>query len=120
MEKIGGPQSEIVLLLGHSATHQAIVKAFNDLAHNTSIRLGDPIVVFYGGHGGQIPYKASSGEQYMIQMIVPSDYNTGNGNGIYCISDLEIGALIDNIAENKGDNIVSFFESLEVFRRRLI
>ncbi|PPQ85555.1 hypothetical protein CVT25_006725 [Psilocybe cyanescens] len=94
-----------MLLLGRDATRHAIEKAFKDLANNPLIGEGDPIVIFYAGHGGEILHQTPDGEKHWIQMVVPYDYCTERGKEVPCISDMEIGMWIDRIAEKKGDNI---------------
>ncbi|PPQ91585.1 hypothetical protein CVT25_012528 [Psilocybe cyanescens] len=97
----GGLDSHITLLLGRDATRKAIAKAFTDLANNSLIGKGDPIVIFYAGHGGEILHQTPDGGKHRTQMVVPYDYCTE----VPCISDMEIGMWIDRIAEKKGDNI---------------
>ncbi|PPQ84732.1 hypothetical protein CVT25_013797 [Psilocybe cyanescens] len=105
LRKHGGLDSHITLLLGRDATRKAIEKAFKDLANNPLIGDGDPIVIFYAGHGGEILHKTPDGREHWIQMVVPYDYCTERGKEVPCISDMEIGMWIDRIAEKKGDNI---------------
>ncbi|PPQ85603.1 hypothetical protein CVT25_012510 [Psilocybe cyanescens] len=101
----GDLNSHITLLLGRDATRKNIAKAFKDLANNPLIREGDPIVIFYAGHGGEILHQTPDGGKHWIQMVVPYDYCTERGKEVPCISDMEIGMWIDRIAEKKGDNI---------------
>lgn len=115
LREYGCPDSQITVLLGRAATREAIINGFKDLAHNALIQPGDPVVIFYAGHGREVLHQTPDGGTHMIQMVVPTDYCTDQEEAVPCISDLEIGALIDHIAAQKGDNIVS--KSQIIWRR---
>ena len=94
------PQDQIQMLLDESASRRAIIDAFEQLQNDERIKEGDPIFIYFAGHGSEI----SPG----MQAIVPQDYCESPGKKVPAIPDRTIGALIAKIADNKGDNIVRF------------
>ena len=103
------PQDQIKLLLDKDASRSNIISAFGDLSTDPRIRLGDPILIYFAGHGSQIHppiWWECGGQGSKIQVIVPQDYSSKPGHEISAISDRTIGLLIDEIAHKKGDNIV--------------
>lgn len=111
-DRLKVPESQIVVLLNENATRKRIVKSLESMASDKRIFKGDPILIFYAGHGGETPVKDSTGE-YKIQMLIPFDFNVDESNKVPGIPDLTIGSLIDKIAEKKGDNIVGTFLTFE-------
>ena len=95
------------------ATREGIEKAINGLANHDRISVGDPILIYYAGHGSEIdppehwnlPYGSRK-----IQMILPYDYDIG-GQGLL---DVTLRELLTRLSDNKGDNIVSvsFFRTI--------
>jgi len=105
---MGVREDRIRRLHNHAATRDAILKAFKQLSVEETIRVGDPILIYYAGHGGQLPPPENwevgvPGRK--IQAICP--YNYGE-EGIHVIPDRTIGLLLDLICEQKGNNIVRF------------
>lgn len=98
-------QNRVVLLLGAAATRNSIVQAFKDLAKSNFLQEGDPIVIFYAGHGGRVLQQRDNGEK-SFQKIFPYDYSDDKDDTVQGISGHEIGILIDEIARQKGNNIV--------------
>lgn len=101
------PEDHIRTLLDHKATRNAIIKAFKDLRSDQRIREGDPIVIFYAGHGGELPAPSCWvpwGVESKIQCLLPQDYKD---KIVDPIPDRTIGALIEDIAKARGNNIVS-------------
>lgn len=103
------PKPQIVNLRDKRATRSAIIEALENLATSEKIKHGDPIVIFFAGHGSEVcAPKGWDAAGAKIQMIIPSDYNT-NSNGkleVAGIPDRTFGAILRRIAEAKGDNIV--------------
>jgi hypothetical protein len=99
-------QVDIHTLLNKGATRTAIIKAFLSLRDDERIEEGDPILIYYAGHGAEIP--SSEGEVGKLHVLLSYDYCEGGENYIPAIPDRTIGALIAQIAEEKGDNIVRF------------
>jgi uncharacterized caspase-like protein len=100
------PKDHIRTLFDHHATRDAIITAFKDLQNDERIKNGDPIVIFYAGHGGELPAPPSWiwwAPDSKIQSLLPQDYKASH---IQPIPDRAIGALVEGIAKAKGDNIV--------------
>ena len=47
------PQGHVMILKNESATRAAILKIFCSFTNDPRIQHGDPIVIFYAGHGSQ-------------------------------------------------------------------
>jgi hypothetical protein len=106
---LGVPSSHILNLRDAEATRSAIIQALLDLKNDTRIQTGDPILIFYAGHGGETDAPTAWGTGgSKIQMLIPHDFLTVvDGSEVYGIPDRTIGALLDRLAKFKGDNIVS-------------
>jgi hypothetical protein len=107
-DDLGVPASRIRLLLDAEATRSAIIQEFDNLIADQRINRGDPILIFYAGHGGEVnaPKGWEAGSP-KIQMLIPYDYRSDvDGLGIYGIPDRTIGTLLSRVAEKCGDNIV--------------
>ena len=78
-----------------------------DLRSDERIKPGDPILIFYAGHGAETDVNGGKGEEgEKIQMIVPCDYGQGKDE-VNGIPDRTINALLEGLAREKGDNIVT-------------
>ena len=95
-------EKQIRVLLNEEASRSGIIQAFIDLRKDTRIKEGYPILIFYAGHGAEVisPERWETGDT-KIQAIVPHDYPV-----VPYLPDRTIGALIDLISGEKGDNIV--------------
>lgn len=107
------PSDHIVNLRNESATRSEIIKAIQGLQGDQRIERGDPILIYYAGHGGltkaSSEWEAKTGSNE-IQVIFPWDYNMIGQNSkekVQCIPDRTIHALLNDLAEAKGNNIVS-------------
>ncbi|PPR00906.1 hypothetical protein CVT26_015516 [Gymnopilus dilepis] len=107
------PSDRIIMILGKEATRAKIIRAFKRLETDDRIQPGDPIFIFFAGHGS----KAKAHERWEaggpgseIQMLLPYDFSPGPGHQVPGIPDRTIGALIDRIARAKGDNITVVFD----------
>lgn len=107
-QSLGVPELQITVLHDERATKQAIEDAIADLESDPRIHKGDPILIYYAGHGAQTiapPDWPTDGP--LIQMIIPHDFDpdsTDSSKG-QPILDLDLARLLDNLAEKKGDNI---------------
>jgi hypothetical protein len=111
MRRLRVPEDQISTLFNEEATRAAIIKAFQDLSEDRRINRGDPIFIFYAGHGSQIrPPPDWKEPNAKIEVIMP--YDCTLDGSVEPIPDRTIGALIDEIARKKGDNIVSGFGRL--------
>lgn len=107
------PSSHIINLRDESASRDAIVKALRSLKDDERIHKGDPILIYYAGHGGlkkaSDEWKARHSADEM-QVIFPCDYNTetsGSKEVVNCIPDRTIAVVLNELAAAKGDNLVS-------------
>lgn len=109
---LGVPAFQIQTLYNSEATRDAIVDNIRAFQTNPYIRNGDPILIFYSGHGGTVDapegWEAGGPE---IQIILSYDaLCEGKGREIYGIPDRTMGALLDQLANQKGDNITVIFD----------
>jgi hypothetical protein len=102
------PPENIVTLRDSDATRDHILSQFKQLAENPRIQFGDPILIFYAGHGALARAPSCWPSSSNIQMILPHDFLpwTSQEKCEQGIPDLIIGALLEKIAREKGDNIV--------------
>ncbi|KDR74408.1 hypothetical protein GALMADRAFT_227464 [Galerina marginata CBS 339.88] len=109
------PQDHITVLENESATQKGILQGLQLLANDPRIRYGDPILIFYAGHGSEaaapLEWEAG-GPNANIQLVVPYDAYCESGGGIVApIPDRTFGALLDAIAQEKGNNIFVIMDS---------
>lgn len=111
-DNLSVPEGQIINLRDKQATRAEILHAFKALQTNPNIKYGDPVVIYYAGHGSTIkaPPGWNSGDG-MIQVLVPQDFGLlGRSNTRICpIPDRTIAALLNGLADSKGNNIVSHF-----------
>lgn len=110
-EKMSVSQERIQVIRNEAATRQSIIKNLSLLAEENiawDIRKGDPILIFYAGHGAEAKWPERSSEG-MIQMICPYDFNPQKNldPDMQGIPDLTLAALLNEVSKEKGDNIVS-------------
>ena len=106
---LGVPNSQIRNLRDSEATRAAILHELNALTTDDRIQHGDPILVFYAGHGSTAPTpKGWESGGPTIQLLLPHDYlcEKENGQKIHGIPDRTLGVLLERLASAKGDNIV--------------
>lgn len=109
-EQLGVPDSQIQVLINEQASRQAIIEAFTALKNDVRIKKGDPIFIFYAGHGGEAEAPAgweAGGKGAKIQMLMPQNFSDEPGKEVPGIPDYTVAALLNQIAKEKGDNIVS-------------
>lgn len=99
------PTENIQTLINRSATRFAITEALVRLRDDGRIVKGDPILIFYAGYGGKA--QSSESPSTMERCIVPYDYSERRGHEIAAIGHRAITAMVSQIVETKGDNIVS-------------
>jgi hypothetical protein len=134
MKRLCVPERNIISLFDCDATRTKIIEGFRKLRDNRDIKEGDPIFIFYAGHGSQKPahpdwvlegrnvqmedsnvqmedsnVQMEDRDVQMMEVILPHDCDAVNeySERVEPIPDHTIGILIDEIAANKGDNIVS-------------
>ena len=109
-EYLGVPSSQIWDLRNSEATRAAIIDGIKAFSHNEEIKEGDPILIYYAGHGGsaKTPKGWEAGSTGNIELLIPYDHSSplDAGNPKHGIPDRTLGALISHLANKKGDNIV--------------
>jgi hypothetical protein len=104
------PKSRIRNLRDSKATRAGIISELTALETNPSIKSGDPILIYFAGHGGEaiVPVSwGAGGADSMIQTLVPQDYLCKiNGEEVCGIPDRTINLLITRLSRAKGNNIV--------------
>jgi hypothetical protein len=116
LENLGVPQDHVRILKNESATRTAILENLRSLANDPRIQRGDPIVIYYAGHGSEAvapPGWEAGGRlgNANIQVTMPHDVFCQSGDkSVDPIPDRTLGALLDVISQNKGNNIVSYHE----------
>ena len=109
--QVGAKTDRIITLRNENATREAIVRAFHNLWECLSIQHEDPVLIFYAGHGCEMPRPKGweTGGNEMIQAICPCDMTRGvpSKQAIYPIPDLTIAIWLNVLSSKKGNNIVS-------------
>jgi Caspase domain len=106
---LGVPNSQIRNLRDSEATRAGILYEINALTTDDRIQRGDPILIFYAGHGSTAPTpKGWESEGPTIQLLLPHDFlcETVKGQKVYGIPDRSLCVLLGRLASVKGDNIV--------------
>ncbi|CAE6402008.1 unnamed protein product [Rhizoctonia solani] len=111
------PGDQIVNLRNETATRQGIINSIKQLRKNPHINYGDPILIYYAGHGGvrkaTEKWKQEKGA-HVVQVIFPFDYDVKTDDSsepIECIPDRTIAGLLNDLSKEKGDNITVIFDS---------
>lgn len=107
------PDDHIRNLRDSRATRSAIIQGFDDLLNDTRIKEGDPIFIYYAGHGGEAMAPPGwEAEGHKIQLIIPHDtHMESKGKIVAGIPDRTIAALLNKLSKIKGDNIVCKFSA---------
>jgi hypothetical protein len=110
---VGASPSNIISLRNEQATRAKIKSSLRAIATNENIRYGDPIVIFFAGHGSTAhpPPNWSTGGS-LIQMLIPHDFDcTSTDDDAQGFFDLTSAALLSEIAKAKGNNITVILDS---------
>ncbi|KAJ2922355.1 hypothetical protein H1R20_g14729, partial [Candolleomyces eurysporus] len=89
------PPDQITNLRNEEATRSNIIAAFQGLRDDRRIKHQDPILIYYAGHGGEVPSNNT-------QTLIPIDYVAEK---IHPIPDRTVAALINGISTKHGNNI---------------
>jgi uncharacterized caspase-like protein len=106
-DRLRTPYSQITTLVDTAATRDAIMTAINSLSEDDRIQDGDPILIYFAGHGSVSP-APRQWERFCSQteLIVPHDADKAAGKNL--IADLQLSQCLSKIAQAKGTNIVGF------------
>jgi hypothetical protein len=102
------PSSRIKTLFNEHATRDGIIKNLRALK-DIDTREGDPILIFYAGHGvaGDAPKDPGASVDEKTELIAPYDMDyDANKSVVNTIPDRTMGILLEDLAKAKGDNIV--------------
>jgi hypothetical protein len=110
---MGTSPLDMINLRDGQATRETIISSLRSLKIDERIQHGDPIVIYFAGHGStcQAPSGWSvSGRD--IEMLLPHDFDcTDQRDGAQGIFDQTFSSLIAEIARVKGDNITVILDS---------
>jgi hypothetical protein len=111
-------QKSIVILQDKAATRDNIIDVFKaHLINNKNIKKGDTIVFYFAGHGSrqQVPRKWLDegwvAEDGMIETLCPCNYAPNDTNTVPGIPDRSLAALLERLANDKGNDIVCLVQS---------
>ena len=112
---LGIPSSQIRNLRNSEATRASIIDGIKAFLFNDEIKVGDPILIYYAGHGLGDTLEARGWEVGItgnivseLRPVVPYDqpFQMEDGNPKQGIPDRTLGDLLSHLANKKGDNIV--------------
>lgn len=108
--RLSVPDSQITSLRNDHATRSAIIQAFRGLKDDARIENGNPILIYFAGHGGQATAPEGWPCSGQVQMIIPYDCGCQFGGEIvHGIPDLTIAWHLKRLADQKGNNIVRIY-----------
>ncbi|KAJ7167147.1 hypothetical protein C8R43DRAFT_877667, partial [Mycena crocata] len=97
--------AEIVSLIDAAATRAAILTAFRDnLINNPRIMRDDPIVVYFACKGRRLNFPDDFSRK-VLDVLLPHDHSSETPG----ISGSAVHALLCDLSQKKGENIVSVF-----------
>ena len=101
-EHLGVPSSQIMNLRNSDGTRAAIIDGINAFSLNDEIKKGDPILIYYAGHGGSTAdasFGWVDGSTGKMSFLIPYDAK-------HVIPNRTLRTLLSRLAIKKGDNIV--------------
>lgn len=107
---LGVADNRITNLRNEQATRSNICESIRKLATCKDIRPGDPILIFYAGHGAEAdPPRGWPSGGRKIQMLLPYNFRacTSTLEDEQGILDITLCILLKELALVKGNNIVS-------------
>ncbi|KAF5342908.1 hypothetical protein D9758_015402 [Tetrapyrgos nigripes] len=75
LKDIGVPQEQIKNLRNAEATRLAIETEIQNLSSSSAIEKNTPILIFYAGHGAQMPAGDLPATNEKIEMLIPHDFS---------------------------------------------
>ena len=103
------PSNNIALLLNREATKRRIEDVFmSHLVNNPAISQGDALLVYFAGHGSNMPAPRDwcEGKPRHVQVLCPYDHDTNSPEGrVAGISDRSLCSMLAELSAVKGDNI---------------
>ncbi|KAF5344791.1 hypothetical protein D9758_014428 [Tetrapyrgos nigripes] len=113
LQDIGVPPEQIKNLRNAEATRLAIETEIQNLSDSSAIEKNSPILIFYAGHGAQMPAGDLPAIDGKIQMLIPHDFSLAGsedeqGQGVL---DVRLSSLLADLALKKGNNITCILDS---------
>jgi pimeloyl-ACP methyl ester carboxylesterase len=109
LNQLNVPENQIRVLTNTEAKRANILQAFQEfLIDNADIKKGDQLLFHYSGHGSRMLDTSGLEADGYNETLVPHD---ARSPGVYDISDKTLAALLDRLAETKGDNITVILDS---------
>lgn len=108
---LGVPKEHIRLLLDSKATKSNLEDTIMEhLINNPDIEHGDAVFIYFAGHGSQLSAPADwfqdDQPDGFVDILCTYDHDAANSSGrLVGISDRSMQALLDDLADVKGDNI---------------
>jgi hypothetical protein len=117
VNNLGASSTRIQTLFNDQATRENIKRHIQQLAHMDEIRKGDPILIFFAGHGSLTkPPSGWDDSRQEISIILPHDFNPGSSSDSdrleQGLPQFVLDTLFVNLARAKGNNIVRFTKDL--------
>jgi hypothetical protein len=111
IQTLGVPPSQIQTLENDAAKRHGILSGIKRLANSRNgISKGDPILIFFAGHGGTLPKPknwSANGSEIQCLLAYDAGYDPLGKTVKGVIPDVTLASLLHNLADTKGDNIVS-------------
>ncbi|VDC04231.1 unnamed protein product [Peniophora sp. CBMAI 1063] len=106
------PVSDENITVLENACDQDIIDHIRRLRTNPFIKKDDPILIYYAGHGSSLPRPPGwPTRSQHIQCLSPSNARVEDGKVVGVITDRAFGALLQDLAKAKGDNITVILDS---------
>lgn len=110
LETLDVSPANIINLRNEEATAAGMTSAFESLATDPHIPKDAIIFIFYAGHGSEaLPPEGWSSNE-VIQTLIPYDFDFGSGENPVAtngLADIKLSQLLEDIANKKGNKIVS-------------
>jgi hypothetical protein len=108
-DRLGVPKARILTLTDGAATRAGIIQGFRThLIDNPEVAPGSQLLFMYSGHGSQMATLDVRELDGYNETLVPADARTvdpATGQKVRDLPDKTLAALIDRLAEAKGDRI---------------
>ncbi|KAF8580650.1 hypothetical protein K439DRAFT_1356446 [Ramaria rubella] len=107
-------RNQIINLRDDGATKKKILGGFRTPSENPHIKRGDPILIYFAGHGCQLPIPKGweTGGAQHIQGIYAQDSQShpSSEHAIFPVPDLTITSCLNSLSDMKDNNITVIFD----------
>ncbi|KAF8988552.1 hypothetical protein BDQ17DRAFT_1334489 [Cyathus striatus] len=105
-KSLGVPDSQIQILCDEDATRENIMNELLSIRDRRNIISGDPIIIYFAGHGNMGIVRDGTAEGQKVEMILPFDTGLKSSRKqTYGIPASTISMILEDISNIKGDNI---------------